>query len=410
MAKWSAEILKNKTMALKTLKDVNLKGKRVLMRTDFNVPLNKETGKVQDDTRIKAVLPTIRHILEKGAVKIVLMSHMGRPKGGFESGLSTKIVAEVLGKLLDEKVVHLNECIGVNAESDEARIFMLENVRFHAEEKECDEGFAKRLSEHGDIFVNDAFAVCHRAEASVTTVGEVMKAAGKPVAAGLLVQREVEMLEKALKNPRSPFVMIVSGAKVDTKIGMLQNFYDKVNTFILGGGIANTFLAAEGFDVGASLYEADKVEMAREILTACEEHVNEVVMPTDAVVASELSEKAVTAHVPVEDVEGDMKILDLGAKTVDRCVEILKNAEMIVWNGPVGVYELPQFLEGTKRIAEAIAANKNATTLIGGGDTVDAVNRLGISFDEFTHVSTGGGAMIEFLEGKTLPGIEVLMA
>ena len=397
-------------MHLRTLKDVKLNGKRVLMRVDFNVPLSKESGIVQDDTRIRAVLPTIRHIFANGAKQLVLMSHLGRPRGQVVPGLSTKVVAESLEKLLGERVKYVNECIGVGCDATDARIFMLENVRFHNEEKDCDESFAKKLAVHGDVFVNDAFAVCHRAESSVTTVAEVMKSSGKPAVAGLLVEREMEMLEKVVKNPRSPFVMIVSGAKVDTKIGMMQNFYNTVDTFILGGGIANTFLAAEGFNVAASLYEKDKVELAREILLACQEHVNEVIMPVDAIVASELTAEAETAHVPVEDVEGDMKILDIGSKSIDKCCEILANAEMIVWNGPVGVYEFSQFMTGTKRIAEAIAANKEATTVVGGGDTVDAINRLGIPFDEYTHVSTGGGAMVEFLGGKALQGIQVLMS
>jgi len=399
-------------MALKTLKDVDLSGKRVLMRVDFNVPLNKETGEVQDDTRITAVLPTIRHILESGAERLVLMSHIGRPKGERVPALCTSVVAKKLSELLGEEVQHVDQCVGVNCDdfSDAgARIFMLQNVRYHSEEKKGDMDFAGQLADHGDVFVNDAFAVCHRDQASVTKVAEVMKSRGQEVAAGLLVEREMEMLGKVMENPRSPFVMIVSGAKINTKIGMIQNFHNSVNTFIIGGGIANTFLAAAGYDVAESLFEEEQLLLAQQIMSDCEEHVNELVMPTDAVVASEFSAEAESAHVPVEDVEGDMRILDLGSRTIDRCVEILKNAEMIVWNGPVGVYEFPQFSEGTKRIAEAVAANKNATTVVGGGDTVDAINRLGIAFDEFTHVSTGGGAMVEFLEGKPLPGIEVLM-
>ena len=403
-------------MALKTLKDVNLNGKRVLMRVDFNVPLSKTTGEVKDDTRIKAVLPTINYILDAGASRLVLMTHVGRPEGEMVTTLSTKVVADHLAGLLGESVNHVNGCVGVDcddfasdADDNGGRVFMLENVRFHKEEKKGDMDFATQLAAHGDVFVNDAFAVCHRDQASVTKVAEVMKSEGKGVAAGLLIEKEVLMLGKVLENPRSPFVMIVSGAKVDTKIGMIQNFHDTVNTFILGGGIANTFLAASGFDVAESLYEEDKVELAREIMATCEERENEVVMPTDGIVASELSREAEALQLPVENVEGDMKILDLGSDTIERCVEILKNAEMIVWNGPVGVYEFPQFAEGTKWIAEAIAANEEATTVVGGGDTVDAINRLGISFDKFTHVSTGGGAMVEFLEGKILPGIQVLM-
>ncbi|MDP4008019.1 MAG: phosphoglycerate kinase [Candidatus Peregrinibacteria bacterium] len=396
-------------MALKTLKDVDLKFKRVLLRVDFNVPLDKETGEIQDNTRIVAAMNTIYDILDGGVTELVIMTHLGRPKGEKVPTLSTKVLAEELSNIMGEEVLHVSDCVGIPCKSQDHRVFMLENVRFHPEEKKGDEGFAKKLAEHGDVFINDAFAVCHRDEASVTTVAKVMQAEGKAIAAGRLVEKEAEMLGKILENPKAPFVMIVSGAKVDTKIGMIQNFYDKVDTFILGGGIANTFLAAEGFDVADSLYEEDKVELAREILVACSEHVNEVVIPTDAMVASEFSATAEAAHVPVEDVMGDMRILDLGSNTIDRCVEILSNAEMIVWNGPLGVYEFPQFMEGTKRIAEAIAANKNATTVIGGGDTVDAVNKLGISFKEYTHVSTGGGAMVEFLEGKVLPGIEVLM-
>ncbi|MBT6068680.1 phosphoglycerate kinase [Candidatus Peregrinibacteria bacterium] len=428
-------------MALITLRDLDLNEKKVLMRVDFNVPLTKlskeelgigkglEAGKeskvvrkieVQDDTRIRAVLPTLQYILENGAARIVLMTHVGRPKGEVKPELSTKVVAEKLEELLGEKVCHVEDCIGVNLEDCgegnegccggcDCRVVMLENVRFHPEEKKGDMGFAQKLVENGDVFINDAFAVCHRDQASVTKVAEVMKEQGKEVAAGFLIEKEVEMLGAVLEKPRSPFVMIVSGAKVDTKIGMIQNFYDNVNTFILGGGIANTFLAAAGHNVADSLYEKDKLDLAREIMVACEENVNEIVMPTDGVVASELSAGAEALVIPVEDVEGDMRILDLGPDTIEKCVEILKNAEMIVWNGPVGVYEFPQFMEGTKWIAEAIAANEDATTVVGGGDTVDAINRLGIPFDKFTHVSTGGGSMVEFLEGKILPGIQVLM-
>lgn len=396
-------------MALKTLKDVDLKFKRVLLRVDFNVPLDKETGKIQDNTRIVAAMNTIYDLLDEGITNLVIMTHLGRPKGEVVSGLSTKVLAEELSDIMGEEVGYISDCVGIPCDSKDHRVFILENVRFHPEEKKGDEDFAKQLAEHGDVFVNDAFAVCHRDESSVTTVAKVMKAQGKEVLAGRLVEKEMEMLSKVLENPRAPFVMIVSGAKVDTKIGMIQNFHDKVDTFILGGGIANTFLAAAGYDVAASLCENEKLDLARQIMSDCEEHVNEVVIPTDVMVASEFSPTAESAHVPVEDVMGDMRILDLGKNTIDRCCEILANAEMIVWNGPLGVYEFPQFMEGTKRIAEAIASNKNATTVIGGGDTVDAINKLGIPFKEFTHVSTGGGAMVEFLEGKVLPGIEVLM-
>ncbi len=427
-------------MALKTLKDIDLNGKRVLMRVDFNVPLTKLTDEekealkgnnegvevkspqVQDDTRIRAVLPTLKYILENGAAQVVLMTHVGRPKGEVKPELSTKVVAEKLEEILEGEdgfgkfnigqVCHFGDCVDVDLDGcceGDCKIVMLENLRFHGAEKKGDRDMASKLAAYGDVFVNDAFAVCHRAHTSVTTVAEVMLEEGKQIAAGLLIEKEVEMLGAVLDKPRAPFVMIVSGAKVDTKIGMIQNFHDSVNTFILGGGIANTFLAAEGFDVAASLYEEDKVELAQEIMATCEEKENEMIMPTDVIVASELSAEVAALQLPVEDVEGDMKILDLGADSINECVEILKNAEMIVWNGPVGVYEFPQFMEGTKWIAEAIAANTDATTVVGGGDTVDAINRLGIPFDKFTHVSTGGGAMVEFLEGKVLPGIAVLM-
>ncbi len=396
-------------MSLRTLAHTTLKDKRVLMRVDFNVPLNEETGVIEDDTRIRAVLPTLKELLARGVSRAVLMSHLGRPKG-VEAKLSTVVVAERLSELLGEGVQHVDSCTDVDfSKYPEKRIFMLENTRFYKEEKECDKGFAGRLAEYGDVFVNDAFGVSHRAECSVTTVAEVMKGQGKEVAAGLLLEREVEMLSRIAKNPKAPFVMIVSGAKIDTKIGMIEHFYDQVDTFILGGGIANTFLAATGNNVASSLYEVDQVEHAREIMAACEEHVSEVVLPTDVVVASEISDSAQTLDIPVEDVEGDMRILDLGKNTLAKCEEIIRNAETIVWNGPVGVYEHAPFAQGTQRIARAIAQNKNATTVVGGGDTVDALNRFGISFDEYTHVSTGGGAMIEFLEGKGLPGIDVLV-
>jgi phosphoglycerate kinase len=393
---------------LPTLKGVDVKGKRVLVRVDFNVPFSK--GEISDTTRLEAALPTVQHLVKAGA-RVILMSHLGRPDpANPEAKFKMDPVAEAFGKLLGESVRNLDECVGAEVEKavDEMKdgeVLVLENTRFNKGEKENDDNFAKGLAKLADLFVSDAFGTVHRAHASTAGVAKLL-----PSYAGFLLEKEIEALTPLLAAEDRPLVMIMGGAKIDTKIGILKNFIDKADVFIIGGGLANTFLYAEGFDVGESLYEADKMEIAQEIMLDAEAHEENFMLPQDVIVADEIDPNAQTLDIPVEDVEMDMKILDMGTHAIKKFVAAISTAKVIIWNGPVGLYEMKPFERGTKDIAKAVSeATKNgATSVLGGGDTIDAIKRFGHSFDEFTHVSTGGGAMLEFLEGKKLPGIEAL--
>jgi len=396
-------------MELKTLanaaKEIKFKDKRVLLRVDYNVSI--KNGKVADDTRIRESLKTIEFLIKKGA-KIILISHLGRPKGVDET-LRLDPVAEHLSKLLKKPVIKVDSCTGdsvlaaVNAMHG-SDILMLENTRFNKEEEANDTNFSKALAAYADVYVSDAFGTVHRAHASTEGVAHFL-----PSYAGFLIEKEITNLEPLLKKPAKPFVLLIGGAKIDTKIGILKNFIHKADTILIGGGLANTFLAAKGFDIGNSLCEKDKIEVAQEIIMEADKAKCELVLPEDVIVADEISDNVITADAEITGVEGTMQILDLGKRSTNKYIEILKKAKTIIWNGPVGLFEKKPFENGTKEIALALSKVKGKTYL-GGGDTIDALNKFQINEKAFTHISTGGGAMLEYLEGRELPGIKVLMA
>ena len=393
---------------LRTLNQLkNIKGKRVLLRVDFNVPIDKRG--VTDDTRICGTLPTIKFLLSRKA-KVIVITHLGRPEGHIVDRLKLDAVAAHLGKLLKKKVSKLHNCIGKQVETElnkmkEGEIVLLENIRFHPEEEKCEPKFTKELANLGNIFVNDAFAACHRAHSSTSGIAKYL-----PSYAGFLIEREIKNLAPLLKNYSKPLTLIIGGAKIDTKIGLIKNFFGKAENILIGGALANTFLAAQGYDIGKSLYEPNKVETAREILMLAEKMGQKIILPEDVIVADTVTQYAKTLDLPIEDVEGDMKILDIGKRTQKKFAEIIKTSKTIIWNGPIGLYEFVPFSAGTKAVAQTLAELKGkAKSYLGGGDTIDALKRTGIPEKKFTFVSTGGGAMLEFLEGKKLPGIQALM-
>ncbi|MBI5753591.1 phosphoglycerate kinase [Candidatus Peregrinibacteria bacterium] len=394
-------------MKIRTLKEIaNLKGKKVLLRVDFNVPL-KKNGDVQDDTRMVESLPTIKYLQKKGA-KIIIVSHLGRPDGKVKEELRLTKVAKHLQKILKKQVKKVDESIGENVEKaisklKDGQILMLENIRFHKEEETCEKNFTKKLASLADLYVNDAFGTAHRSHASTAGVAEYLKAY-----AGLLMEKEIKHLSPLLdkKIPR-PLTMIFGGAKIDTKIGIIQNFLKKADYFLMGGALANTFLYAAGYNVGNSLYEKDKKDIAQKIMMECEKDKDKFVLPHDLIVASEISDKVATKNIPVEDVIGDMKILDIGKWSAEKFCNIITKSKTIIWNGPLGFCEFKPFQKGTEAVAKFLAKSK-CTSIIGGGDTADSLKRLKINPEKFTHVSTGGGACIEFLSGEKLPGIEAL--
>ncbi len=390
---------------MKTLHDLDPKDKRILVRVDFNVPMDSERN-ITDDTRIRKALPTLEYLAERGA-KVIVMSHMGRPKGQKVDDLRLDKVAERLGELVDFPVSDVHECIGPDAEAavsdmSAGEILLLENTRFYHGEEMNDREFTEQIAKLGDVFVSDAFGAVHRAHATTAGLADFL-----PAYAGLLLEREIEVLSSILEGAKEPVVLIMGGAKIDTKIGVLKNFIDKGDAFLVGGGLANTFLYAAGYDVGESLHEPGKRDIAQEIMLEVEKDMDKFVLPQDVVVASEASPDAETLTVPISDIEGDMKIFDIGKRTIDRFCEIIERAGTVIWNGPVGLYEMEPFSEGTRRIAEAVAECEGVTVL-GGGDTIDAINKFDLAPERFTHISTGGGAMLEFLEGKELPGVEAL--
>lgn len=391
-------------MKLKTLKDASLDGKRVLVRADLNVPI--KDGHVQDDTRIKAFLPTLQYLIDHGC-RVIVMTHLGRPKGAFNAEFKVDAVGEALSKVLGKKVHKLDECIGEEVEKavsemQSGEVILLENTRFHAEEEANDEAFSKALSGLADVFVSDGFGTVHRAHASTVGVAKFL-----PAYAGFLVEREVEVLSGVLENAKKPVCLVIGGAKIDTKIGVLQKFLNIADYFLIGGALANTFLASEGYEIGKSLFQEDKIDVAREFLLSSESKREYVYLPIDVVAADEVSADAEAVDLKVDGVTSGMNILDIGKMTVELFVKCIAEAGTIIWNGPMGLYEFPQFANGTEQIAKAIA-NSPATTVVGGGDSSDAINNFNIPEEKFTHISTGGGAMLEFLEGKVLPGIEVL--
>lgn len=390
-------------MPIRTLDDLDVAGKRVLVRVDYNVPL--DDGRITDDTRIRATLPTIQALRERGAA-IILVSHLGRPKGKVREELRLAPVAARLGELLGEPVKYARDVVGPEAQAmasslQPGGVGLLENVRFEPGEEANDAEFARQLASLADCYVNDAFGAAHRAHASTTAVADLL-----PSAAGLLMQREIAALTKVLESPEHPAALILGGAKVSDKVGVIEHLLDRVDLLLLGGGMANTFLKAEGFPVGRSLVEDDKLDVARATLDRARERGVTVLLPVDVVVAPRLENDAPTRVVPVEQVGDDDAIYDIGPQTVARFAEALRSARTVVWNGPMGVFEVPAFAAGTRGVAEAVASCEGFT-LIGGGDSVAAVEQMGLA-DRISHISTGGGASLEFLEGKDLPGVAVL--
>lgn len=384
----------------KTIRDVEVEGKRVLVRVDFNVPLAE--GKVTDDTRIRAALPTIKYLLEHGA-RVILMSHLGRPKAKVVDALRLDPVAERLAELLGKPVRKLDDCVGPEVEAVVAKmqpgdVILLENTRFYPEDESNDPAFARKLASLADIFVNDAFGAAHRAHASTTGVAEYL-----PSVAGFLMEKEITFLSKALEAPDHPFVAILGGAKVSDKIGVIDNLLTKVDTLLIGGGMANTFLKAQGYEIGQSLVEDESLDVARETLERAGERL---ALPVDVVVADRFDAEANSKVVPVGQVPEDWAILDIGPETVELFRRKLTGTKTVVWNGPMGVFEFPRFAAGTEAIARTLA-DSGATTIIGGGDSVAAVEQASLA-DKMTHISTGGGASLEFLEGKPLPGVAAL--
>lgn len=390
-----------------TLKDARLKGEKVLLRAGFDLPM--ENGKVSDQTRVEAVLPTMKHILGAGAV-LIIMAHQGRPKDGPDPEFSQKPLVPVLEKLLKTTVHFASDCIGKPAKDAVAKakpgeVVLLENLRYHKEEKMNDVAFAKELASLGDVYVNDAFTNCHRNHASMIGVPKFL-----PSFMGFSLEEEVKHLSPVLDTPKHPLVLIISGAKMETKVPVIKRFLDKGDHILLGGCIANTFIAARGFDVGESKYDAAGLESAQEfMLESQKDNKATIHVPRDVVVADEPDAKEV-ADLPVEDVLGDMKIFDLGGVTVKRYCEHIATAKMIVWNGPLGMYENEKFAGASKSIANAIVAatSKGAVSILGGGDTVDFLSRHGFKTSQFTFVSMGGGAMLEFISGKGFAALKAL--
>jgi phosphoglycerate kinase len=386
---------------IKTIRDIDVSGKRVLVRVDFNVPLNKE-GKITDDTRIKAALPTIRYLMDKNA-KVILVSHLGRPDGKVVESMRLTPVARRLSELLGKPISLAPDSIGpeVDAAISQMKpgdVILLENIRFHPEEEKNDREFSRQLAALADVFVNDAFGTAHRAHASTAGVAEFL-----PAVAGFLIEKEVATMGKALESPARPFVAIIGGAKISSKIDVLKNLLSKVDYLLIGGGMANTFIRAQGLQVGKSLIEDQHQDLAQDIATR---EGNKILLPTDVVVADKFDASANHKVVDVASVPADWMIVDIGPKTVEAFKDVIARAKTVVWNGPMGVFEMEPFAQGTRAVAEALAKS-NATTIVGGGESVAAVEQAGLA-DKITHVSTGGGASLEFLEGKTLPGVAVL--
>lgn len=392
-------------MHKKTIRDIDLKNKKVLVRCDFNVPFNEE-GKISDNRRIVSALPTIKYLLENGC-KIILCSHLGRPKGEFKKEFSLKPVAEELSRLLNVEVKLAEDVVGDSAKEltnnmKEGEIVLLENVRFEAGEEKNDEELSKKLASFAEIYVNDAFGTAHRAHSSTTGVASFL-----PAVSGFLIEKELEFLGNALENPQRPFVAILGGKKVSDKIGVIDSLLEKVDTLIIGGGMAYTFFKSMGYSVGKSICEEDKLELAQSLIKKAEEKNVKLLLPIDNVVADEFSPDANTKEVLSSEIPEGWEGLDIGPKTVELFKQELENAKTIIWNGPLGLFEYEKFANGTNEIAKCLANLSEATTIIGGGDSAAAVEKIGLA-DKMTHISTGGGASLEFLEGKKLPGIEAL--
>ena len=394
-------------MNKKTIRDVDVQGKRVFVRVDFNVPLDGE-GQITDDTRIQGAMPTIRYLLEHGAA-LVLASHLGRPKSGPEPKFSLAPTAKRLQELLpDNQVIMAADCIGPEVEAQKqalqpGQVLVLENVRFYKGEQKGDMDFAAQLASAIDVYVDDAFGTAHRPDMSVAGVPEIMRGQGKPVVAGFLLEKEIEFLGSAVENPVRPFVAILGGAKVSDKINVIKNLLGKVDALLIGGGMANTFFKAQGYEMGDSLVDDAGLELAKGLIA---EGGDTLVLPVDVVVADAFAADANHKVVGVDEVTAGWRVLDIGPATIAHYANRLAGAKTVVWNGPMGVFEFPAFAKGTFAVADVLAG-LDATTIIGGGDSAAAVNDAGLA-DKMTHISTGGGASLEYLEGKVLPGVAAL--
>ncbi len=388
-------------MNKKTVKDIDLKNKRVLMRVDFNVPM--QDGKVTDDKRIRAALPTIKYILDQDA-SLILMSHLGRPKSASDSEFSLRAASETLSSLIESPVQMAPDCVGDEVEKmakalKPKQVLMLENTRYHAEEEKNDTEFAKKLASLGEVYVNDAFGSAHRAHASTEGVAKFL-----PAVSGFLMESELEYLGKAVAHPEHPYIAILGGAKISDKILVVETLLSKCDKLIIGGGMANTFLSAQGLNMQDSLVEKESIETAKNILS---KSAHKLILPVDAVIADKFDANANTQVVDVDKIPAGWRMLDVGPKTINLYKQALQDAKLVVWNGPVGVFEMPKFAEGTFALAKMLAESQ-ATTVIGGGDSASAVKKAGVA-KQMTHVSTGGGASLEFLEGKELPGVAALL-
>jgi phosphoglycerate kinase len=393
-------------MNKKTIRDIDLKGKKVFVRCDFNVPLD-ENGNITDNRRIVAALPTIKYLLDQNC-KIILASHLGRPQGEVNPKFSLKPVATELSKLLGKEVKLAEDVVGPSAKEltsnlKEGEIVLLENVRFDAREEKNDESLSKEFATMAEVFVNDAFGTAHRAHSSTAGVAEFL-----PAVSGFLIEKELEFLGSALENPQRPFVAILGGAKVSDKLGVIEALLEKVDKLIIGGGMAYTFFKSIGYSVGKSICELDKLDLAQGLINKAKERNVKLVLPIDNVIAKEIAPDAENKVIDSDNIPEDWEGLDIGPKTVELFKEELKDAKTIVWNGPVGFSEYEIFANGTRSIAQALAEKEDAVTIIGGGDSAAAIEKMGLS-DKMTHISTGGGASLEFLEGKKLPGIECLL-
>ena len=387
-----------------TVKDIDVKGKRVFCRVDFNVPM--QDGKITDETRIRAALPTIQYLIDQGA-KVILASHLGRPKGKVVEELRLTPVAKRLSELLGKEVDKADEAYGETVKAKveqmkEGDVLLLENVRFYPGEEKNDPELAKAFAELADIYVNDAFGTAHRAHASTEGVAHYL-----PAVSGFLMEKELDVLGNALSNPQRPFTAIIGGAKVKDKIGVIENLLEKVDNLIIGGGLAYTFVKAQGHEIGKSLLEEDKIELAKGFIEKAKEKGVNFYMPVDAVVADEFSENANTKVVSIEEIPADWQALDTGPNPAELYATVIKESALVIWNGPMGVFEMDKFAGGTKAVAEALAEAEDTYSVIGGGDSAAAVEKFGLA-DRMSHISTGGGASLEFMEGKALPGVVVL--
>lgn len=390
----------------KSIEDLNVSGKKVLVRCDFNVPMNNE-GEITDDRRIRSALPTIEYIIKNGG-KAIVMSHLGRPKGEPNPKYTLEPIAKRLSELLNKEVIFAKDHMVVSEETKEivnnmknSDVVLLENTRFRKEEEKNGEEFAKQLASLGELFVNDAFGTAHRAHASNVGLSSQL-----PSAAGYLVKKEIEVMGKAMSNPERPFIAILGGAKVSDKIGVIENFLDKVDSLLIGGGMAYTFLKAQGLEIGKSLVEDDKLDLAKELIQKAKEKNVNLILPVDVVVAKEFKNETEFKTVSIENIPEDMMGLDIGEETIETFSSIIKEAKTILWNGPMGVFEMPNFAKGTNSIAKAMS-EAEGITIVGGGDSAAAVEQTGLE-NKMTHISTGGGASLEYFEGKILPGIAAI--